>query len=165
MNCREICPKWSQTTSSVKIQTQTSPALSDALLHALGPGKRLPRRESPSWFDSRGTVALGTSEDRYVSALLADLRHGREALRGHSTDERASQSLSQAASGLFRTVVEQKQIFKFFRVPLSEGLRSLLPTKNEAGRNRRTRMQLLSKEKKVSMVMGKKLGDHLRHWA
>lgn len=73
---RRHIPQGSQTTNSVKIQTQTSPTFSDALLHALDPGKWLPRRDARSWFDSRGTVALGTSEDRYVSALLADLQHG-----------------------------------------------------------------------------------------
>lgn len=76
MNCGDIFPQWSQTTNSVKIQTQTSPTFSDALLHALDPGKWLPRCDARSWFDSRGTVALGTSEDRCVSALLADLQHG-----------------------------------------------------------------------------------------
>lgn len=42
-----------------------------------------------------------------------------------------------------------------FCVSGSGGLRSLLPTKYEAGRNRRTRTQPVSKEKKVPMVMGK----------
>lgn len=97
----------------------------------------------------------------FLLCLRLTAQHRREAPRGHSTDEIASQSLSQAGSGLFRTVVEQEHIFKFFLVSLSGGLRSVLPTKNEAGRNRTTRM---SKEKKVPMVTGKKNGDSLRHW-
>lgn len=38
---------------------------------------------------------------------------------------------------------------------VSGGLRSLLPTKHEVGRKRRTRTQPVSKEKKVPMVIGK----------
>lgn len=58
-----------------------------------------------------------------------------------------SQVPSRMGSALLDAVV--------FCVPRSGGLRSLLPTKHEAGRKRRTTTQPVSKEKKVPMVMGK----------
>lgn len=151
MNCTEICPKWSQTTNSVQTQSQTSPPFSDALLRALEPGKWLPRRDSPSWFVSRGTVALALQRQKRFCSHGT----GGEALRGHSTGETASQSLPWAASGLLRTVVEQENVFKFFWMSLSEGLRSLLPAR-KVGRNGRTWTQIMSEDKKVLTVMGQK---------
>lgn len=51
--------------------------------------------------------------------------------------------------------MEQENVFKFFWMSLSEGLRTLLPAR-KVGRNGRTWTQLMSEEKKVLTVMGQK---------
>lgn len=152
MNCREIWPKWSQTTASAATQTRTP---------------RTQRCSAPC----TGSVEVVTETcltvlvwlagncgswhfRECVSALLADLwlSTGGKFSKGTALRRwlpKAYLRQAQDHSGLLWS----RNIFSdLFGVSLNEGL-SLLPTENEAGRNRRTGMQLLCKEKKVPMVM------------
>lgn len=96
------------------------------------------------------TILLWLLAFQRANVFLPSLQHRKEALRAQNGWE----SSTKLASGCFRIAQDcygagaylQTISFFFFGVSLSEGLRSLLPPKIKAGRNRTTTIQLLSKK-------------------
>lgn len=73
--------------NSVKIQTQTPPTASDAL----GLGKQLLRRDSPSWFDSRGLCLLALQR---IDMLLLCLQKEGSSMRAQTWRDHFSKPIS-----------------------------------------------------------------------
>lgn len=142
MNCREICPEQSQTTNRAQILTQTSPEPVMLLLQAMGWGSG--NRD----VTHHPALALGIPEGKCVPALLAAQEGSSQGTELLGELHKACLRLLQDCSGLLWSRSIFANYFFFFGVSLSEGLRSLLPPKIKAGRNRTTRIQLQSKGKK-----------------